>query len=505
MDYHGRAVARALFPAKLMNAHPPSERTAALWALTQLDPSSPLCATPQRGDVSGLLEAILEADILAPKHRPWVQNALLTLGRNLLLVDSLLAPLLQKRPLHRLPPPLRSVLRLGASELLFGDAPAYAVVSSWVDEGRAAGAAAHAKLVNAVLRRVAEFAERAGKSFAAADATIAALPESSAAIACARMLASGEPALLERLPGIPVEQLSLISSLPLWLLEIWRETQGEDFAPVLSSLQRPHRQALRWDYSAFNRKLDPATAELVAHLKSTAERVDFLGAEYMLAPTGEASSLRSAFNAGLLSLQGVSSQAVLHRFPPPAEGMVLDACAGSGIKATGLALMMGGASRLVACDLSPDKLNELVANFTRLRLEPPRAFACDFTDAGACGSLQAGFAQGFARIYVDAPCTGTGTLRRLPYKRYQLRPGDAARLAETQLKLIQSAATLLAPDGDIVYITCSLQREENELVVEQACASAGLGMDGEQLFIAPVQDWLEGMYAVRLVKPRSGY
>lgn len=488
-----------------MNAHPPNERTSALRVLAQLDPPSPRCATPQRGDVSGLLGALLEADALAPKHRPWVQNALLTLGRNLLLVDSLLAPLLPKRPLHRLPALLRSLLRLGASELLFGDAPAYAAVSSWVDEARAAGAAAHAQLVNAVLRRIAVSAERAAKSFATADAAVAELPEPAAVIACARALAAGEPALLELLPAVADSHLSLIASLPLWLLEDWRESLGASFAPVLSSLQRPHRQALRWDYAALNRKLEPAAAELVAHLKSAAERVNFLGHEYTLAPTGEASSLRSAFNAGLLSLQGVSSQAVLNRFPPPPEGMVLDACAGSGVKATQLALMMGGASRLVACDLSPDKLNELVANFARLRLEPPRAFACDLTDADACGCLQAGFTSGFARIYLDAPCTGTGTLRRLPYKRYQLHPGDAGKLAETQFKLIQSATALLAPGGDIVYITCSLLREENESVIERACSSLELTMDSQPLAIAPEQDWLEGMYAARLAKPRSGY
>ena len=483
-----------------MNLHLSSERTSALGALTQLDPPSPLCATPQRGDVSGLLERLLESDAIQPKRHPWVQNALLTLGRNLLLVDSLLAPLLPKRPLHRLPPPLRSVLRLGTSELLFGNAPAYASVSSWVDEGRAHSAATHAKLVNAVLRRIAESVEHADRSFTKADAAAAALPEPSAAIACARMLAGGDAAMLERLPDLPPEQLSRVSSLPLWLLECWRETLGCDFAPALSSQQRPHRQALRWDYRALNRKLDPAAAELVTHLKSSAKRVDCDGEGYMLAPTGEASSLRSAFAVGLLSLQGVSSQAVLRRFPPPAEGMVLDACAGSGVKATGLALLMGGASRLVACDSSSAKLDDLVANFARLGMEPPRAFACDFTDAEARGCLQAGFSGGFARAYVDAPCSGTGTLRRLPYKRYQLRPGDAAALAETQLKLVQSAAALLAPGGDIIYITCSLQREENDAVIERACASGKLRTAGEPLRVTPVQDWLEGMYACRLVK-----
>ena len=73
---------------------------------------------------------------------------------------------------------------------------------------------------------------------------------------------------------------------------------------------------------------------------------------------------------------------------------------------------------------------------------------------------------GFDRILVDAPCSGLGTLRRNPDARWRVRPGDPARLAETQHALLRRASRALSADGVLVYSTCTLLPEENEAVVE---------------------------------------
>ena len=74
----------------------------------------------------------------------------------------------------------------------------------------------------------------------------------------------------------------------------------------------------------------------------------------------------------------------------------------------------------------------------------------------------------FDRILVDAPCSGTGTLGRNPEIKWRLTLGDLAELHDRQVAILRSALAQVAPGGRIIYSTCSLEKEENENVVEQA-------------------------------------
>jgi 16S rRNA (cytosine967-C5)-methyltransferase len=76
-------------------------------------------------------------------------------------------------------------------------------------------------------------------------------------------------------------------------------------------------------------------------------------------------------------------------------------------------------------------------------------------------------ARRFDRILVDVPCSGTGTLGRNPEIKWRLRPGDILRHHSRQARILASALESLAPGGRLVYSTCSLEREENELVLER--------------------------------------
>jgi 16S rRNA (cytosine967-C5)-methyltransferase len=83
-------------------------------------------------------------------------------------------------------------------------------------------------------------------------------------------------------------------------------------------------------------------------------------------------------------------------------------------------------------------------------------------------SLPLPFAARFDRILVDAPCSGTGTLARNPEIKWRLGPDDIARLSGIQARILDAALAALAPGGRLVYATCSLEPEENEVVVERA-------------------------------------
>jgi len=126
----------------------------------------------------------------------------------------------------------------------------------------------------------------------------------------------------------------------------------------------------------------------------------------------------------------------------------------------------------------------------------------------------------FAAILVDAPCSGTGTLRRHPEIRWRLRESDLERLAARQAQLLETASALLAPGGCLVYSVCSLEPEEGEQRIEALLARhpelrledprsrlpapcASLVRDPGFLRTSPVTGGLDGFFAARMVRERG--
>jgi 16S rRNA (cytosine967-C5)-methyltransferase len=113
-------------------------------------------------------------------------------------------------------------------------------------------------------------------------------------------------------------------------------------------------------------------------------------------------------------------------------------------------------------DLFPNKLAALQAEFERLGLPKPRAQPVDLSVGQ--GDLPAGF----DRVLVDAPCTGTGTLRRRPEIARRLKPEDPGRLGELATEILRRASALAKAGGRVVFAVCSVLPEEAEAVVEAA-------------------------------------
>jgi 16S rRNA (cytosine967-C5)-methyltransferase len=143
----------------------------------------------------------------------------------------------------------------------------------------------------------------------------------------------------------------------------------------------------------------------------------------------------------------------------PSGSIVADVCAAPGGKSLELAR---GAARVVASDKSATRLSRLAENIRRvdagvieLLVMDARTPAITHVDA----------------VLVDAPCTGTGTFRRHPDARWRLKPADIPQLAATQSALLDAAAGIVKPGGLLVYSTCSLESEENDLQIDQFLAS----------------------------------
>ncbi|HET7452133.1 MAG TPA: RsmB/NOP family class I SAM-dependent RNA methyltransferase, partial [Thermoanaerobaculia bacterium] len=166
-------------------------------------------------------------------------------------------------------------------------------------------------------------------------------------------------------------------------------------------------------------------------------------------------ALRSAaFRDGAFYVADGGSQTL--PFLLPAGETLLDLAAAPGGK-TASALFSGRFARAVAADVSLDRLGLFLENRGRLDLGAARLVAADV----AAPPFPA---RRFDRVLLDAPCSGTGTLRKNPEIRYRLTPGAIAALAQAELRLLVAAASLVAPGGYLLYSTCSLEPEENENV-----------------------------------------
>lgn len=136
---------------------------------------------------------------------------------------------------------------------------------------------------------------------------------------------------------------------------------------------------------------------------------------------------------------------------------ILDACAAPGGKTIQIAWRMQGGS-LVSMDMYEDRLQTLKANLARTKLSGVTLAQGDLIED--CARIKAEHGQ-FDRILLDVPCSNTGVLRRRPDARWRWTTKRMKNLCGTQAKLLESAYTLLAPGGRIVYSTCSLEPEEN--------------------------------------------
>jgi 16S rRNA (cytosine967-C5)-methyltransferase len=173
------------------------------------------------------------------------------------------------------------------------------------------------------------------------------------------------------------------------------------------------------------------------------------------------------FRSGAVEVQDEGSQlaALLADARP---GMrVVDFCAGAGGKTLALAAAMRNRGHLVACDIAARRLERATERLRRAGASIVQRVPL----TSARDKWVKRHAQGFDRVFVDAPCTGTGTWRRNPDAKWRLRPEDLSELVALQADILDSAQRLVKPGGRLIYVTCSLLAEENEAQVAQFLAS----------------------------------
>ena len=252
----------------------------------------------------------------------------------------------------------------------------------------------------------------------------------------------------------PLERLAIETSHPRWLIERWVEAFGTEEAAA---------------FARSNNEAPPTAFRVVMSRAGESEVLDELRAagavlhESRVAPDawrveGAGAKLRELARAGKIYLQDEASQLVAHVLDARAGERVLDVCAAPGSKTTHVASRTQDLSLIVAGDLYEHRLRTVSEAASRQGINNLSVVVHDAETALPFPE------NSFDRVLVDAPCTGTGTLRRNPEIRWRITDRDVSDLAARQGHILAHAARMLKTGGRLVYSTCSVEREENEEV-----------------------------------------
>jgi 16S rRNA (cytosine967-C5)-methyltransferase len=299
--------------------------------------------------------------------------------------------------------------------------------------------------------------------------------------------------------------------VPAWILPRLAARFGESLADEMAAMDIPAPTDLRANLLK--------TTRAAAEAALAAEGI--VAAPTRFSPWGlrvegrKPVTATAAFREGLVEIQDEGSQLIALLVDAEPGLRVVDFCAGAAGKTLALAATMQNRGRLVACDVSAPRLEAAVkrlrragvGNVERRLLEPGERW----TKRSA---------EGFDRVLVDAPCTGTGTWRRNPDARSRLMEQDLAELVVKQAMILDRASRLVKPGGLLVYATCSMLPEENEAQVNAFCdrhaafaivplaeawaatsaagTTSGPPCDGPFLSLTPARHGTDGFFAAVL-------
>jgi len=322
---------------------------------------------------------------------------------------------------------LHAPLRLAVYQLLFLDrVPHHAAVNEAVEQARRSTHRGGASFANAVLRRVARAPHLHAWRVEHPD---------------------------------PIVRLAIEHSHPDFLVRRWIGRFGRQRTiALLEANNRPKPlQLLAFRHRGGRELL--AEALIDEEVQVVASQLAPLGLKVV---SGQPLHSKS-FCRGGFYVQDEASQAVALVPPPERAERILDVAAAPGGKTFSL-IAYEPTVRVVAADTSPPRLDLLRRNLRRLELTMP-LLAMDGGQPAVAGV--------FDRVVCDLPCSGTGTLRKNPELKWRISELEIGRLAREAGRMLAGVADLVRPGGMLSVITCSLEREENEDVVESFLGAHG--------------------------------
>ncbi|MBT5831968.1 MAG: 16S rRNA (cytosine(967)-C(5))-methyltransferase RsmB [Candidatus Latescibacteria bacterium] len=424
-----------------------------------------LCRVEDGAYANHLLDA--QRKKLLAKDRDLLQHLVLGTLTWLQKLDHILNVYLPK-PVKKQKSALRNLLRLSVYQLHHLDrVPSYAIVNESVSIAHKTQGIHISKLVNAVLRGIAE---------------------------------NRKPVTYPDAQKQPIEHLAITQSHPHWIIERWLDRYGFENTQKLCQINntKPTLTIRTNTLKNTPQELQTQLAQENIHTETIDQHPQMLAVPH---PSGLFQT--KTFQKGLFSVQGVGAASVIDLLAPQPNETILDMCSAPGGKTTAIAEKMQNTGTITAVDLYANRLKIVRQNAKRLHITNIHTLTAD--------ANQLPTAQKFDRILLDAPCSTLGILNHHPDMRWHRYLQDIRTLAKQQQSLLTHAATHLKPNGTIVYSTCTLEPEENEHIIQTFLtnhpqfhldpATSHLSFaQNDYLHLLPHQYTHDGTFAARLQK-----
>jgi len=423
--------------------------------------------------VEDLLESALASARLSPADRGLCQEIVYGCVRWQTTLDWLIA---RKTNGREQKSALQNLLRLGLYQIFWLDRiPDHAAVHETVELAKQNGFGPQAGFVNAVLRGYLREADETKKLLA----------------------------------ELKISNPAIGFSHPQWLVEKWQKRFGEECIRLLLEwnntppktfarvntlktdasklIEKWREENVEYDFVRpnFFGRADPPVSQDAQQRVPT----DFENLVFELKSHPPLNSLTS-FRDGWFYIQDPSTLLAACELGAQPGETILDLCAAPGGKTTFTAQVMRNEGKIVACDISEERLKLVQENCARLGVtcvEP----ILPLTLNSQLSTLN--------RVLVDAPCSNTGVMRRRVDLRWRISPEEILRLQQTQLDLLKFAATKLKSGGVLIYSTCSLEPEENSEVVKEFLREhKNFNLESERELL-PFADNVDGAFVAKLV------
>jgi 16S rRNA (cytosine967-C5)-methyltransferase len=409
-------------------------------------------------------------------NKPAATDLIMGVLRNRRLLDAVVEKVMGQ-PFDNIRANLRNIIRVAVFELVYCPQTAdYAVVNEAVDYASKITNQKGAGFVNWILRSTQKHIinRRAGRETESVYSRKT-VPQSP--ISCCEFDIEVLPDKNESMSAY----LGAAFSLPDWLIESWLAEFGIEQTTEI----------------CFARNRRPSVYLRVNPLKTTAENLaDELraaGIDCKIEPESQmiklihpgAISELPGFNEGLFVVQDLSAATPVVLLNSQQGCSILDLCAAPGTKTTQLAEATEGKAKIIATDIDTSRLQKVRENVKRLGLS-------DCIRVIEYNALDEVFRQsgGFDCVLVDVPCSNTGVLARRPEVRHRITREAVDESAKVQQDLLSQAAGMLKQGGILCYSTCSLQSEENRLMVKRFLDNnAGFKLKAEKLNLPSADDF----------------
>jgi len=294
------------------------------------------------------------------------------------------------------------------------------------------------------------------------------------------------------------------TGLPTFVVEDFQQTFGEGWQNEARELMVP-RAPIDLRVNGALTTLDAVSGELrEAGLDPQPTPFSPWGLRLAAEPPPNIQSL-DGFKAGRFEVQDEGSQIVSWLADAQPGQTVVDYCAGGGGKTLALAQAMEGLGRLVACDVVRRRLDNIQPRLARAGIK------ADLRLLGQNGGGADDLNGQADLVFVDAPCSGSGTWRRRPEDAWRLTEEEVERLHALQVRILTQASQLVKPGGRLVYVTCSMLTGENEATLDAFEPIAGQGFrpvtvdaaalktplpgaDGRRLRLSPATTHTDGFF-----------